>query len=102
MAVTAKRLYGNDNAPNTLTTAYTVPASTTTVITCITLANKTASPATMIVKAAGVTVIPTTSIDGGATVVIDLKITLSATETIQVQAGTASAIAVTISGVEVV
>jgi hypothetical protein len=56
----------------------------------------------MIVKAAGVTVIPTTSIDGGATVVIDLKITLSATETIQVQAGTASAIAVTISGVEVV
>ena len=102
MAVTAKRLYGNDNAPNTLTTAYTVPASTTAIVTCVTLANKTASPVTMIVKVGGFTIVPTTNIDGGTTLVIDLKVVASATETIQVQAGTASAIAVTINGVEVV
>ena len=102
MAVTAKRLYGNDNAPNTLTTAYTVPASTTTVVTCITLANKTTSPATMLVKAGGFTLVPTVSVAGNSSVVIDLKVTLVATETIQVQAGTASAIAAIISGVEVV
>lgn len=99
---TAKRLYGTDNAPNTLTTANTVPASTTWIITNITLANKTGSPATMIVKVGGFTIVPTTTIQGGTTLVIDVKVVASATETIQVQAGTASAIAVTINGVEVV
>ena len=102
MAVTAKRLYGIDSAPTSLTTAYTVPASTTTIITNITLANKTTSPVTMIVKVGGFTIVPTTNVDGNAVVVIDVKIVVAATEIIQVQAGTASAIAVTISGVEVV
>ena len=100
---TAMRFYGNDNVPNTLTTANTVTTGRTWIITSLTLANKTSSPVTMIVKVAGITIIPTTIIDGNTALVIDkLSLVANSTETIQVQAGTSSAIAATINGVEVV
>lgn len=102
MAVTQKRLYGNDNAPNTLTTAYTVPTATSTIVTCITITNKTASPVGVTILLNGVTLTSSSAVLGAyATSVLQLSNALSATETIQVQASAASSVALIISGVEV-
>lgn len=100
MAVTAKRLY-KGTAGTSATTAYTVPASTTTIVKNIVLTNKTASAATATITIAGIEVINNYSVAANDTVVIDLSLVMSATETITVLAGTASAINVYISGVEV-
>lgn len=100
MAATAKRLY-KGTAGTTSSTAYTVPASTTTIVKNIVLTNKTGSAATATVVIAGIEVINNYSVNANDTVVIDLSLVMSATETITVQAGTANAINVYISGVEV-
>lgn len=104
MAVTAKTFYKNDSTPNaSLTTAYTVPASTVSIVTFISLANKTASSVNATVVLGGVTFVPTTPIPANSVVTFDeIRIPLVATETIQVQAGTASALATIITGSEVV
>lgn len=103
MAVTQKRLYGNDSVPNTLTTAYTVPASTSTNITCITITNKTATAAGVTVTISGITLTSlSNTLDGYSTTIIQLATVMNATEIIQVQASATSTIAVAISGVEVV
>ena len=101
-AVTQKRLYGNDNAPNTLTTAYTVPASTSTNITCITITNKTSSSAGVTITVAGVTLIVKENLlSPYSTTIIQLATVMNATEIIQVQASAVSTFSVTINGVEV-
>lgn len=84
-----------------MTTAYTVPASTTTIVKNIVMTNKTGSAATITITIAGVEVVNNYSVAANDTVVIDLSLVMSATETITVQAGTANAINVYISGVEV-
>ncbi|MED5042764.1 hypothetical protein P9848_12600 [Geobacillus stearothermophilus] len=100
MAATAKRLY-KGTAGTSVTTAYTVPASTTTIVKNIVMTNKTGSAATITITIAGVEVVNNYSVAANDTVVIDLSLVMSATETITVQAGTANAINVYISGVEV-
>lgn len=100
MAATPKRLY-KGTAGTTPSTAYTVPTNTTTIVKNIVLTNKTESAATVTITIAGVEVVNNYSVTANDTVVIDLSLVMSATETITVQAGTASAINVYISGVEV-
>ncbi len=97
--------------PTTLTTEYTAPANTsnvpapnaTAVITEITLCNNSSAQATVQIVAGGVNLLAAAySMSAGQTVILgDLKTTLKAGETIQVQQGTASAISITISGMEV-
>jgi hypothetical protein len=98
--VTAKRLY-RGTAGTSPTTAYTVPSSTTTIVKNITLTNKMGTAATITVTIAGTEVVYNYSVAANTTVVIDLLLIMHTTETITIQAGTASAINVYISGVEV-
>uniref|UniRef100_A0A7U3YCT9 Uncharacterized protein n=1 Tax=Geobacillus sp. (strain Y4.1MC1) TaxID=581103 RepID=A0A7U3YCT9_GEOS0 len=100
MATTPKRLY-KGTAGTTSTTVYTVPASTTTIVKNIVLTNKTGSAATITITIAGTEVVYNYSVAANDTVVLDLSLVMSATEIITVQAGTANAINVYISGVEV-
>ncbi|OAT71867.1 hypothetical protein [Parageobacillus thermoglucosidasius] len=100
MAATPKRLY-KGTAGTTSSTAYTVPANTTTIVKNIVLTNKSASAATVTVVIAGTEIINNYSIDPNDTISVDLSLVMSAGETITVQASAANAINIYISGVEV-
>lgn len=96
----AKRLYTTDNVPTAATTAYTVPAATTTHMRGINIANKTGAAVTVRVTAGGSQVLPDISVPGNGVVSWEGLVTLAATETIVVQAGTTNALAIHIAGVE--
>ena len=99
MATTTKALargsFGTGSA-----TLYTVPASTTTVVSNIAITNTSASSQTFTLALNGVSLHTTTSISANSTVYIDLKQVLATTNTIT---GLASATSVNyhISGVEI-
>ena len=99
MANTAKQL-ARAAASLTSATLYTVPASTTTVVTNIAVTNTAASSATFTLGLNGVSLFTTSAIAANSTAFIDLKQVLSATQTIT---GLASAVTVNfhISGVEI-
>lgn len=101
MAVTTKALFRGAATTNTGTTLYTVPASTTTVVTNIAVTNTGASAYTFTLALAGTAIHTTTAIAANTTVYIDLKQVLATTNTIT---GGASNVAVNfhISGVEIV
>ena len=104
MPVTSKALARTAASTTTTTTLYTVPASTTAIITNIAVCNTSASAQTftMACGTSGSTValFTTTAIAANTTVVIDMKQTLTAA---QIITGGASATSVTfhISGVEI-
>lgn len=104
MAVTTKALFRGAATTTTTTVLYTVPASTTAVVTNIAVTNTAATAATFTLAcgpAAGqVALHTTTAIAANTTVYIDLKQTLATTQTIT---GGASAATVNfhISGIEV-
>jgi hypothetical protein len=99
MANTAKNL-ARAAASLTSATLYTVPASTTTVVTNIAVANTAASSATFDLSLNGVQLFNDVTVAANTTAFIDLKQVLSATQTIT---GLASATTVNfhISGVEI-
>lgn len=99
MATTAKQL-ARAAASLTSATLYTVPASTTTVITNIAVANTAASSATFDLSLNGVQLFNDVTVAANTTAFIDLKQVISATQTIT---GLASATTVNfhISGVEI-
>jgi hypothetical protein len=99
MANTAKNL-ARAAASLTSATLYTVPASTTTVVTNIAVANTAASSATFDLSLNGVQLFNDVTVAANTTAFIDLKQVLSATQTIT---GLASAVTVNfhISGVEI-
>ena len=105
MAVTTKALFRGAATTTTTTVLYTVPASTTAVVTNIAVTNTGSSAYTFTLAcgpAAGqVALHTTTAIAANTTVYIDLKQTLATTNTIT---GGASNVAVNfhISGVEIV
>jgi hypothetical protein len=101
LATLAKRLY-KGTAGTTVTTAYTTPASTTTIIKNVILTNKTAIDAWVTVTVATTEIIYQYLVTAKDTVTLDLSTVLNATETITVIAGTTASINVYISGVEVV
>lgn len=100
MATVTKALFRGAATTNTATVLYTVPASTTTIVTNIAVNNTAASAATFTLGLAGTALHTTTAIAANTTVYIDCKQVLSATNTIT---GGASATTVSfhISGVEV-
>jgi hypothetical protein len=99
MATTTKVL-ARAAAATSLTTLYTVPSATTTVVTNIAVTNTSASSQSYTLSLGGVVFADTVTITAKDTILIDLKQTLVATNTIT---GFASATSVNfhISGVEV-
>ena len=99
MATTTKAL-ARTAAATSSTTLYTVPASTTAVISNIVVANTAASSATFTISMDGVAVISGASIAANTTAFFDLKQVLATTKIV---AGFASATTVNfhISGVEI-
>ena len=99
MATTSKAL-ARTAAATSSTTLYTVPASTTTVVTNINVTNTAGSAGTFTIALNGVALHTTTAVAANSTVYIDLKQVLSATQTIT---GLASATTINfhISGVEI-
>jgi len=100
MATTSKVL-ARQAAAVTEATLYTVPASTTTVVTNIAVTNTAASAATFDLSLNNVQLFNDTTVNANETVFVDLKQVLTTTQTIK---GLASAITVNfhISGVEIV
>ena len=100
MATTTKAL-ARGTAALTSTTLYTVPASTTTVVTNILVTNTAATAATFELLLDDVSIAKTVAIAANDTLSIDLKQVLATTKTIK---GLASAVTVNfhISGVEIV
>ena len=99
MATTSKALF-RGAASTSSTTLYTVPASTTTVVTNILVVNTAAANATYDLLLDDVSIANDIFIAANDTVSIDLKQTLATTKTIK---GLASAVTVNfhISGVEI-
>jgi hypothetical protein len=99
MATTSKAL-ARTAAATSSTTLYTVPASTTTVVTNIAVCNNAATAATFTILLDDIELHKDTAIAANSTAYIDLKQVLATTKTIK---GLASAITVDfhISGVEI-
>ena len=99
MATTTKAL-ARAAAATSSATLYTVPASTTAVVTNIAVTNTSASSQTFSLLLDDVSLHTTTAIAANTSVYIDLKQTLATTKTIK---GFASAVTVNfhISGVEI-
>jgi len=98
MATTYKVLGQSNPAATTLTTLYTVPASTSTVVSTITVANQAASAATyriaVRIAAAGISAAQylayDVSLPANATDTLTLGVTVAATDVISVYASTAT------------
>ena len=99
MATVSKALF-RGAASTSSTTLYTVPASTTTVVTNIAVTNTVTGDATFTLLLDDVSIATTVTVGGFDTTVIDLKQALATTKTIK---GLASATTVNfhISGVEI-
>jgi hypothetical protein len=79
---------------------YTVPAGVSTIVKNVILCNDTAAAATVSLTIAGVPVMATT-IGDNSTVTLDISAVMLAGNTITASGGTADAISVYISGVEI-
>ena len=109
MANTFKNSFGSNISDTSYTDVYTVPASTTTVILGLNICNKTASAVTATVRITDTSasvdyqVIDTVSIPGRTSLEImaGQKYILEATDILRVQAGTASALDVTLGVMEI-
>jgi len=99
MATVSKALFRGAAATSS-TTLYTVPASTTTVITNIAVCNNAATSATFTLLLDDIELQKDSTVAANATAYIDLKQVLATTKTIK---GLASAVTVDfhISGVEI-
>ena len=99
MATTTKALF-RGAASTSSTTLYTVPASTTAVVTNIVVTNTTSTAGTYTLTLDGVDIAKTVTIGASDSTVIDMKQVLATTKII---AGSASATTINfhISGVEI-
>ena len=100
MANTAKALFRGAATTTTSTTLYTVPASTTAVITNIAVTNTSSTAYTFTMSLDDVAIHTATSILGNSTVYIDCKQVLATTKTIKGGASNA-AVNFHISGMEI-
>ena len=99
MATVSKTLFRGAATTTVGTTLYTVPSSTTTVVTSIVVTNTTTSAGTFTLGLGGTNLATAVTVGASDSTVIDLKQTLTATQTIT---GGASAATINfhISGVE--
>lgn len=100
MATTTKALFRGAATTTTSTTLYTVPASTTSIVTNIAITNTAGTSGTFTMSLDDVAIHSATTIAANTTVYIDLKQVLATTKTIKGGASAAS-INFHISGVEV-
>jgi hypothetical protein len=100
MANTPKKLYVNKPGTSSAT-LYTAPASTTTIVKNVLFCNTTGSSATVTLTIAGQSVFSALPVAANDTFSMDLSLVMNATDIISGLQGTASAISVYISGVEV-
>jgi hypothetical protein len=100
MANTAKALFRGAATTTTTTTLYTVPASTTAIITNIAVTNTSATGYTFTLSLDSVDMHTATAIAGNSTIYIDLKQVLATTKTIKGGASNA-AVNFHISGMEI-
>lgn len=100
MPNTAKVLFRGAATTNTGTTLYTVPASTTTIVTNIVVTNTSGSSGVFTLGLGGVNLATTVTVGAYDSTIIDLKQTITATQTIT---GGASATSINfhISGIEI-
>jgi hypothetical protein len=100
MATSTKALFRGAATTTVGTTLYTVPSSTTTIVTNIAVTNTAGTAGTFTIGLAGTALHTTAAIAANSTAYIDLKQVLAATNTIT---GGASATSVNfhISGIEV-
>lgn len=100
MPTTPKVLFRGAATTNTGTTLYTVPASTTTIVTSIVITNTTGSAGTFTLGLGGTNLATAVQVGANDSTVLDLKQVLATTQTIT---GGASATSINfhISGVEV-
>ena len=100
MANTAKALFRGAATTTTSTTLYTVPASTSTIVTNIAVVNTSATAYTFTMSLDDVAIHSATTISGNSTIYIDLKQVLATTKTIKGGASN-TAINFHISGMEI-
>lgn len=108
MAYTEKQLAQNAQASTSETTIYTVPASTTTIIKQIILANTTSSTANYSISlvasggsaSASNRIMETVALAANSVTVLDLSQVMATGGFISIKQGTSSAITITVSGVE--
>lgn len=100
MPNTPKTLFRGAATTTTSTTLYTVPSATTAVVTSIVVTNTAASTGTFTLGLNGINFATTVTVGALDTTIIDIKQTLTATQTIT---GGASATTINfhISGVEI-
>lgn len=100
MPNTAKVLFRGAATTNTGTTLYTVPASTTTIVTNIVVTNTSGSSGVFTLGLGGVNLATTVTVGAYDSTIIDLKQTITTTQTIT---GGASATSINfhISGIEI-
>lgn len=105
MADTAMRPYGPAQPGTSPATGYTVPGSTTTILRHIRVANTTGTAATFTISigtdAAATRIFDTISVNGNSVFDWSGWQVMTAGEILQLTQGTASALTITISGVEV-
>lgn len=101
MATTTKALFRGAATTTLTTTLYTVPVSTTAVVSNIVITNTATSGATFDLALNGTKLADAVPIAADTIVVIDLKQVISASQTIQGGAST-TAVNFHISGVEIV
>ena len=100
MATATKALFRGAATTSTGTTLYTVPASTTAVVTNIVITNTAGTAGTFTLALDGVSIATTVPISANDSTVIDLKQVLATTKTITGGAS-ATSINIHISGVEI-
>ena len=100
MAVTSKALYRGAASTTLTTTLYTVPSSTTAVVTNIVVTNTSANTATFDLSLAGIKLAAGVILSPNSVTTFDIKQTLVAANTIQGGASTTS-VNFHISGVEI-
>ncbi|CAB4148200.1 hypothetical protein UFOVP696_19 [uncultured Caudovirales phage] len=101
MPNTSKPLFRGAATTNTATVLYTVPASTTAVITSIVVSNTAVSAGTFTLAFNGIPFATAIAVGGNDSTVIDIKQSLLTTQTIT-GGGSATTINFHISGVEIV
>lgn len=94
-----KKLY-RGSASTSSSAIYTVPASTTTVVTNVIVANDASSAQTFALSFGGVSTASATSISANSLATFDIKQVLNTTESINIL-GSSTAVKFHISGVEI-
>lgn len=97
---TQQKILFRGNVPQTNTSVYSVPSSTSTVITNIIISNTTTAPLRATLKVGGVSVLGSTEIIENTSLFADLKQVMNEFDAIEISANGAG-LEIHVSGVEI-